>query len=236
MAEALALPFDAVTVAGADTARVPDSGPTVASRTCMVVGGILKRCAERMVGRLDGLSPGEYLDRHGPLVVSAEYESPPGTPWDDDTCRGDAYGAYGWGCHVVELTVDPDTYEVKIERIVAVADVGRAIHPRAVAGQIEGGTAQGVGWATIEQVATRAGAMSNASFTGYLIPTAVDTPAIESVIVERPYAHGPWGAKGVGELPIDGVAPAVTSALRRLGYDLRDLPATPERIAKCVSR
>lgn len=234
-ADALGWPLEAIEVATPDTGRVPDSGPTVASRTCMVVGGLLARCAAEMKARLGGMSAGEYLERHGPLVVTEQYRQPEGMSWDDATYRGDAYGTFGWGCDVVELAVDPDTCEVAPARITAAIDVGRAIHPQVVAGQIEGGTAQGLGWALLEQVTMRDGAMANASLTDYIIPTSIDTPPIDAVIVERPYPHGPFGAKGVGELPIDGVAPAVVNALRHAGIDLRDLPASPERISECAS-
>lgn len=236
VAEELGVPYEAVEVEMADTARVPDSGPTVASRTVMVVGGLLQRCARQLRERLAGSAPADYVARHGAQSATSAFEPPPGTPWDDATASGDAYPAFGWGCHVAELAVDPDSFEVTPRSIVAVCDVGRAIHPQMVAGQIEGGTAQGVGWALLEQVQTRDGAMSNASLTHYLIPTVADTPAIEAVVVERPCAFGPYGAKGIGELPIDGAPPAIANALRGLGYDVRDLPITPERLAACASR
>lgn len=230
VAETLGLPLDAVETAPVDTALVPDSGPTVASRTCMVVGRLLQRAAEDLRARLGGLSPAAYLRQRGPLVVASTYEPPPGSAWDEATYRGDAYGTYGWGCDVAEIEVDPDTWEVRPLKLTAVVEVGRAIHPRLVAGQVEGGTAQGVGYALLEQVVMRDGAMANPTLTDYLVPTTADTPAIESVILERPYRHGPFGAKGVGELPIDGPAPALVNALRYAGYDLRAIPATPERV------
>jgi CO/xanthine dehydrogenase Mo-binding subunit len=238
VADALGIPFDAVEVAPADTGLVPDSGPTVASRTCMVVGRILQRCAQEIRDRLDGLTPAEYIRGHGPLVVEKEYEGPGGVYWDDDSYKGDAYAAYAWACDVAEVEVDPDTLEVRPLRITAVQDIGKAIHPILVAGQIEGGTAQGVGYALIENVVMRDGAMANASLTNYTIPTTLDTPVIDVEIVERPCDYGPFGAKGVGELPIDGPAPALVNALRYLGYDVREIPIIPERLetVECASR
>ncbi len=230
VADTLALPYDAIEVNAADTAEVPDSGPTVASRTCMVVGRILQRCAEEMRERLGTLTPRAYLKKHGSLVVTKEYERPSGMSWDDSTYAGDAYGSYGWGCDIVELEVDRDTWEVRPIAFTTVHEIGKAIHPMFCVGQIEGGSAQGLGYALLEEVVMRDGRMANASLTNYIIPTTLDTPQMEIVILENPYAHGPFGAKGVGEMPIDGPAPAVINALRHAGYDLREIPATPERL------
>jgi len=238
VAEATALDPSAVEVAAADTAIVPDSGPTVASRTCMVVGNILRRCGETLRRRLGSLTPEQYLRRHGPLVVSEQYERPAGLEWDDVTYRGSAYGCYGYGCDVAEVEVDPDTGAVRVIALTAVIDVGRAINPGLVRGQIEGGSAQGVGYAVLEDVVMREGRMANAQLTNYAIPTTLDTPAMDVVLLEHPYAHGPYGAKGVGEIPINGPAPAIVNAIRTTGLDLRDIPATPERVleASCASR
>lgn len=135
-------------------------------------------------------------------------------------------------------SLDPDTYEARLTKFTAVVEIGKAIHPVLAAGQVEGGAAQGIGYALLEKAILRDGRMANASMTNYIIPTTIDTPPIESVILERPYRHGPFGAKGVGELPVDGAAPAIVNALRHAGVDLRRIPATPERImqALCASR
>jgi CO/xanthine dehydrogenase Mo-binding subunit len=232
VADALGIPYDRVEVCDADTARVPDSGPTVASRTCMVVGKILENCALDMKKRLGELSPRQYLERHGPLVITREYEKPRNLQWSDETYRGDAYGAYGWGCNVAEVERDPVTFEVRPVKVTAVCEIGRAIHPVLAAGQIEGGTAQGIGFAILEEVVMRDGRMANAQMTNYVVPTTLDTPPIEVAILENPYAYGPGGAKGVGEMPIDGPAPAIVNAIRHAGVDLREIPATPERMMR----
>jgi CO/xanthine dehydrogenase Mo-binding subunit len=109
-------------------------------------------------------------------------------------------------------------------------EIGKAIHPAMAAGQVEGGTAQAVGWALLEDVVMRDGRMANAQLTNYIIPTTVDTPPMETVLLERPYRHGPFGAKGVGEMPIDGPAAAVVNALRSIGHDVQSIPVTPERL------
>jgi CO/xanthine dehydrogenase Mo-binding subunit len=237
VADALGVPYEDVDVHTPDTREVPDSGPTVASRTCMVVGRILQRCADTMRRRLGGLSPREYLARHGPLTVTEEYERPANLHFDDETYQGDAYGCYGYACDVAEVEMDPDTWEIRPVRVTTVHEVGRAINPGLVRGQVEGGTVQGIGYALLEEVVMRDGRMANAQLTNYLIPTTLDTPPLDVVLLERPYPHGPHGAKGVGEMPMDGPAPAIVNAIRHLGIDIRAVPATPERImeASCGS-
>ncbi|HEV8356220.1 MAG TPA: xanthine dehydrogenase family protein molybdopterin-binding subunit [Gemmatimonadales bacterium] len=231
VADALGVPYEDVLVAQPDTARVPDSGPTVASRTCLVVGKLLEECAREMRERLGPLSPAEYHARHGGFTVERMYRPPDWIRWDDETYRGDAYATYAWGCDVAELEVDPDTFEVRPLRLTAVQEFGRAIHPALAEGQIEGGTVQGLGYALLERVVMRDGAMANAQLTNYTIPTTLDTPEIDVVILENPYPGGPFGAKGLGELPMDGPAPAVVNALRHRGFDVREIPATPELLA-----
>src|SRR5262249_37942246 len=161
VADALGVPYDAVEVSEADTSIVPDSGPTVASRTCMIVGKILENCAKEMKAKLGALTPAEYRRRHGPLVVTRQYERPRELAWDEDTYRGDAYGAYGWGCNVAEVEIDRVTGTVRPIQFTAVCDIGKAIHPTLAAGQIEGGTAQGIGHALLEEGVIRAGRMAN---------------------------------------------------------------------------
>ncbi|MEJ7758186.1 MAG: xanthine dehydrogenase family protein molybdopterin-binding subunit [Gemmatimonadaceae bacterium] len=232
--DALGIPYEDVEVAQPDTSKVADSGPTVASRTCMVVGKILEECAYEMKERLGGLSPAEYHTRNGSFTVERTYEPPDWIQWDDQAYTGDAYATYGWGCDVAELEVDPDTFEVRPLKLTAVQEFGRPIHPALARGQIEGGTAQGLGYALLERVVMRNGAMANGQLTNYTIPTTLDTPEIDVVMMENPYPGGPFGAKGLGELPMDGPAPAVVNALRHMGLDVREIPATPELIARCV--
>ena len=229
--DALGIPYENVEVAQPDTSRVADSGPTVASRTCMVVGKILEECALEMKQKLGGLTPAEYHALHGPFTVERMYQPPDWIQWNDDTYEGDAYATYGWGCDVAELEVDPDTFEVRPVRITAVQEFGRPIHPALARGQIEGGTVQGLGYALLERVVMKNGAMANAQLTNYTIPTTLDTPEIDVVMLTNPYPGGPFGAKGLGELPMDGPAPAVVNALRHLKFDVREIPATPELLA-----
>lgn len=231
--DALGIPYEDVSVAQPDTDHVADSGPTVASRTCLVVGKTLEECALEMKEKLGGLSPAEYHAQHGPFTVERMYEPPDWITWDEKLYRGDAYATFGWGCDVMELEVDPDTFEVKPLKLTAVQEFGRPIHPALARGQIEGGTAQGLGYALLERVVMRNGAMANSTLTNYTIPTTLDMPELDVVMMENPYPGGPFGAKGLGELPMDGPAPAVVNALRHMGLDVREIPATPELIALC---
>ncbi|MEP6619598.1 MAG: xanthine dehydrogenase family protein molybdopterin-binding subunit [bacterium] len=235
VADAMGIPYESVEVQQPDTQLVPDSGPTVASRTCMVVGRILQRCAEEMRATIGARSPAEYYAAHGPLDILKEHEPPAWIQWDEDSYRGDAYATYAWGCDVAEVEIDRDTYEVRPVRITAVQEIGKAIHPGLARGQIEGGTAQGLGFALLEHVVMRNGEMANATLTNYTIPTTLDTPEMDVIILENPYRDGPFGAKGLGELPVDGPAPAVINAIRHLAIDVREIPATPEMIfAACT--
>jgi CO/xanthine dehydrogenase Mo-binding subunit len=176
----------------------------------------------------------EFARRNGTFVVTKTYERPKDVVWDDATYVGDAYATYGWACDVAEVELDEVTYEVRPLKLTAIQDVGRAIHPILVAGQIEGGTAQGIGWALLEDVVMRDGAMANAQLTNYIIPTTLDTPRMDVEIMETPGSHGPHGAKGIGEMPMDGPAPAIVNAMRHMGLDARAVPATPERVMALV--
>src|SRR5262249_55773899 len=156
------VPYEAVEINDADTGVVPDSGPTVASRTCLIVGRLLERAAEQMRDRLNGQSPRQYLEAHGPLTITTQYERPPGMEWDDVRYRGDACESYGWACDVAEVIIDPVTSQALPVKFTSVHEIGRAIHPGLALGQIEGGSAQGIGYALLEEVVMRDGRMANA--------------------------------------------------------------------------
>jgi CO/xanthine dehydrogenase Mo-binding subunit len=243
--DALAIDPDDIEVAQPDTAVVPDSGPTVASRTCMVVGKLVESAATTLRTMLTGaaLLPeaysreelrqacAEYVDRHGALRASVRYQAPAGVRWDDDRYQGDAYGSYAWAVYVAEVTVDLVTCEVRVDDFVAVQEIGKVINPVLAIGQIEGGVAQAIGWALYEQVAWRDGRMENAQLTNYIIPTAMDVPPMRVFFAETPYAHGPAGAKGIGELPMDGPAPAILNAIAHAtGLEPTRVPLTPEAL------
>ncbi len=263
-ADALGVPIGAIEIAAADTSRMPDSGPTVASRTLMVVGGTIARAAQAVsrtlcafveeTYRVQGVTCAggvfeaagrevapfaevaqRWLGERGALRVVEQYVHPAGVEFDEVNYRGAAYPCYGWSATAVELSVDSDTAEVRLDRVVTACDVGKAVHPVLAAGQIEGGTVQALGYALLEEVIWKDGRIVNPRMQNYLIPTSVDVPPIETILLENPYPHGPFGAKGIGELPMDGPAPAVTAALlHATGVLVPELPATPERILRAL--
>ncbi len=243
VAAELGLPFDDVEIAPQDTALVPDSGPTVASRTAMVVGGMIVQAARRLRDEVEARTGRPFAESyrddaasHGPTRIDQPFEPYPGVGFDDATYTGDAYSAFGWAAAVAEVDVDLDTGEVTVRSVVAVDDVGRVIHPVLCAGQVEGGTLQAVGYATIEEIKLHDGRYLNDRLQTYLIPTALDAPRIDTILVEAPFKDVPHGAKGVGELPMDVGAPAVIAAIHdATGAWIADLPATPERIMAALA-
>lgn len=245
-AEALGVTLDQVDVARPDTAVVPNSGPTVASRTTQVVGKLVQDAC--LVLRRTLLESGHlaqggdlgaavraYLAQHGRLRVESRYQKPPFVQWDDENYRGDAYATFAWACYAADLRIDTVTWEASVADFVAVQEVGRVVNPVLAAGQIEGGVAQGIGWALSEEVVWDRGRMVNNQMTNYIIATSADLPRIRVGFAESPYAYGPGGAKGIGELPMDGPAPAILNAVQAaLGVVPRQIPLTPERLLELV--
>ncbi|HEX6918956.1 MAG TPA: xanthine dehydrogenase family protein molybdopterin-binding subunit [Actinomycetes bacterium] len=244
-ADALGVDLALVDVPPPSTTRTFDSGPTVASRTTLVVGRIVERAAAGLRDDLRDWADDRGLDPDDLAVVAAAraaagdppavtraFTLPDNVVWDQATLTGDAYPTYAWSAVAVDVAVDQDTSEVTVERCVHVVDVGRAVHPVAVAGQVAGGTVQGLGWALLEHVVEDAGRVVNDSLSTYAVPTSLDAPEVEAVIVEVPYADGPaGGAKGVGELPLDATAAAVANAVEdAIGVPVDELPLLPEVI------
>jgi CO/xanthine dehydrogenase Mo-binding subunit len=243
VADELGVPYEAVEIAPQDTAFVPDSGPTVASRTAMVVGGLLIKAARKLRERVESEEAalfaeafGAWAAAHGPVRIDERFEPYPGVGFNDETYQGDAYPAFGWAACTAEVDVDLDTGEVSVRSVVSADDVGKVIHPVLAEGQVEGGTLQAVGYATIEEMKLVDGRYLNDRLATYLIPTALDAPRITSILVEAPFAGAPHGAKGVGELPMDVPAAAVVAAIHdATGAWIHDLPATPERVLAAIA-
>jgi len=242
-AEALGVDESLIEVAQPDTKNVPNSGPTVASRTSMVVGKLVESAVLGLKQTLIGsglLSEGygskefqtacrKYIETLGALKAFSKYQAPPNVYWDDQKYQGDAYGTYAWAVYVAEVSVDLMTYEAHVGDFVAVQEVGRVINPVLAAGQIEGGVAQAIGFTLFENVVWKDGRMANGQMTNYIMPTAADIPPIRVYFEENPYAYGPGGAKGIGELPMDGAAPAILSAIENAtGVSFNQVPLMPE--------
>jgi CO/xanthine dehydrogenase Mo-binding subunit len=181
---------------------------------------------------------GDRLLSVGAVTSLLQYEPPAFIQWDDVAYKGDAYPCFGWMCDIVEVEVDLDTFEVTITDAFIAGDVGKAIHPVMCKGQLEGGTLQAFGWAVSEDIVWKNGLIMNPRFTNYIIPTALDAPRFHTTLVECPFELGPGGgAKGIGELPMDGGAPAVCAAVEHaLGVSIDHLPLLPERIFDAVRR
>jgi len=241
--EVLGIEYSDVTMAAPDTDMVPNSGPTVASRTSMVVGRLIERACQQLISRLReqaGLGATytreeflaackRYRAAHGELSSLCRYEAPPDIYWDDQKYHGEAYGAYAWAIYVAQVAVDTVTYSAEVENFWAVQEVGRVLHPVLAAGQIEGGIAQGIGYALYEKVVLDGGRMTNNQMTNYIMPTAEDAPPIHVYFEEVPFRYGGFGAKGLGELPHDGPAPAILNAIRdATGVSFNSIPLLPE--------
>jgi CO/xanthine dehydrogenase Mo-binding subunit len=244
-AEALGLRYEDVTVAQADTTEVPNSGPTVASRTAMIVGKLVQLAALGIRQTLfssgtlkESYSPEEfriacqnYVAAHGPFRSWSHYEEPKGVFWDDEKYRGEAYAAFAWAVYIAEVAVDMVTYSVSVEDFVALQEVGKVLHPVLAQGQIIGGIAQAIGFALYENVAWQNGRMQNGQMTNYIMPTSADLPPIRVYFEELGNVHGAFGAKGIGELPMDGPAPAIVNAVKdALGVNFNSIPLLPEDI------
>jgi CO/xanthine dehydrogenase Mo-binding subunit len=242
-ADRLGLRPHEVAIAQPDTSRVPDGGPTVASRSAMVVGKLVEDACDdlRVQLGIDETATGEDLRasivawvRGHPgerLVGRGRYAKPPHVEWDERRQRGAPYGAYSWATHVAEIEVDLRTYIARVVDFVAVQDVGTVINEVLARGQVQGGVVQGIGWALLEECRWSDGAMQNGRLADYAIPTSRDVPPIRVEFHGSPYPYGAQGAKGIGELPIDGPAPAVVNAIAAAtGTDPRSIPLTPERL------
>ncbi len=250
------LGVDRVVVQGADT-TVGSAGSTSASRQTYVTGGAVLAACERVRAQVLDLArrrlgPIDDLRLEGGKVVGAtagavatiadvlgdtvldetvEWRHRPTTPLDPETGQGDAHVQYAYSAHRAVVDVDVELGLVKVVALDTAQEVGRAVNPQAVLGQIHGGSAQGLGLAVMEELVVDGGVIRNASFTDYLLPTMLDMPPMRVDILENPDPHAPYGLRGVGEPPTISSGPAVASAIRRaVGRPLARLPIRPEHI------
>lgn len=224
VAKALDLPLTDVIIVNPDTDRVPNSGPTVASRSIMIVGRLLEKAARRLK---------EIWKDGEEQAVVEHYEHPQNLiPWDLNTFSGDPYPTYSWGVNIIEVELDTLTGEAHVTDGYGVYDVGTAIDDVVMQGQIEGGMLQGVGYASMEKMESVNGRIAQGSFTDYMIPTAMDTAKFTTCTMDNFYENGPFGAKGAGELTLLGSGPAYVQAIEQASGALySSIPITPEKIA-----
>ncbi|WP_318509235.1 xanthine dehydrogenase family protein molybdopterin-binding subunit [Bacillus sp. T3] len=219
VAQELDLPYEDIMYPYPDTKVVPDSGPTVASRTTMIVGKLLERAAKQLKSQWQSGVEQEVVEHY----VHREM-----IPWNEKTFTGDAYPAYSWGVNFVEVEVDSLTGNVKLEKVYGNYEVGKVIDERIMKGQIDGGLAQGLAYGYLEKMTTKEGKIQQKSISDYGPPTSMDVVTIESKVFDNPYADGPYGAKGAGELTLIGGALAIQSAIEdALQTSFTQIPITP---------
>lgn len=227
VAQVLDIDYNEIIYNNPDTDRVPDSGPTAASRSVMVVGKLLERAALRLKE--------EWKSGEEQLIVE-KYKHPDLIPWDEKKFHGDAYPSYSWGINVVEVEINTLTGLTDIKGIYSVFDVGNEIDKTIMEGQVQGGVIQGLGYGSCEKMECIDGVLKQHSMTDYIIPTANDVVNIKNVFIDNPCELGPFGAKGAGELTLVGTAPAYGDAVENaLGIKIDRIPVTPEYIMEAIT-
>lgn len=256
VADRLNIPIEMVRCSLPDTFDVPNPEPTVASRTTMIVGRILLMCCEELITKIRKeygedikieketvtlLRSGRRikfrdvalrLNRHERVYIEKQYDFPPDQVWDEENYKGTAYPVYSWGAMVVEVEINKYTFEVTPVNLWTVYEIGKAIDRRAAIGQLEGGSIQALGYGLLERCELKDGRFLQNRLQTYIIPTSEDLPEMKTEILEIPSSRRHLGAKGLGALPHNGVAPAIRNAvLNALGLEINEIPITPERIS-----
>ena len=228
VARTLSIPVSDVLYDRPDTDLVPDSGPSCASRSIMIVGYLLQEAARTLKAEWH---EGQVQE------VWRDYTHPAHLRWDQESLSGDAYPTWGWGINMIEVSVDPVTFEVSTENVWTIYDVGCAVDRLIVEGQAHGGMSQALGFAGLEKLEMREGEFLQGTMADYTIPTSLDFPRTHTELVDNPYPFGPFGAKGAGELVLDGGAPAFALAVQAaLGIEVNRIPLTPEAIMSLLSK
>ena len=223
VARELGIPHEQIILELPDTSRVPDSGPTVASRSIMVVGELLRRAAVRLKSEwIDGTEQ----------VIEQKYDHPEFMiPFNADTFKGDAYPTYSWAVNIIEVEIDTFTGYMTIPGVWGSFDVGTPIDENIVTGQMEGGLVQSIGWAIMENCSPWNGRIGNKLMCDYIVPTSLDIPNMNITLHVEQYPEGPFGAKGAGEMPHVGGAPALIEAIQNaLEVNIYKLPFMPEDV------
>jgi CO/xanthine dehydrogenase Mo-binding subunit len=230
VAEAVGAPVDKVTLMTSDTVNMGNPGSASASRMTFMAGNALKGAGEAALAK--------WKAGERPAIAEYTYLGPKTTPFNKETGYATPNFAYAYVAQAVEVEVDTETGFIKVLRVVSADDVGQAINPALVEGQIEGGVVQAQGYALLENFISKDGYVLTDQLSTYLIPTILDIPdAVDSVIIEVPDPIGPWGARGLGELPFLPLAPAIAAAVHQAtGVWFNDFPLTPERVLRGLGR
>jgi len=223
-ADALGVTFDKVQLVMADTATSQNSGSASASRMTFMAGNSIRGAAEAALKK--------WQDEERPAVAAYQYRPPKTTPYDPETGHSEPNFAYGYVAEAVDLEVDTETGHVHVLDAICVDDVGHALNPQQVEGQIEGAVVQAHGYVVLENFVHQNGYVQTPYLSTYLIPTVLDVPdRVKSVILEYPDPIGPWGARGMAEMPYLPYAPALIAAVKdAIGIEFQKFPLTPERV------
>jgi CO/xanthine dehydrogenase Mo-binding subunit len=225
-AEALQIPLEKIHLVVSDTLLTSDSGSASASRMTFMGGNSIKGAAEMALKK--------WKNEERPATATYQYRPPKTTPFDAETGKSEPNFAYGYVAEAAEVEVDIETGQVRLVKIICVDDVGHAVNPKLIEGQIEGAIVQAEGYTLLENLIEKNGQVLTPTFSTYLIPTVLDVPEkVESVILEYPDPIGPWGARGMAEMPYLPFAPTVIAAVHdATGVWFNDFPLTPERVLK----
>ena len=223
-AEACGVPLEKVELDMSDTATAGNSGSVSASRMTFMAGNSIRGAAE--------LALEKWKNEERPAIAKYQYIPPKTTPFDPETGKCEPNFSYGYVAEVVDVEVDTETGQLSIRNVICVDEVGKAINPELVRGQIEGAVVQAAGYGVLENFIQKNGKVLTSTLSTYLIPTVLDIPdSIESVIMETPDPRGPWGARGMGEMPYLPFVPALTAAVHAAtGVWFDEFPLTPERV------
>jgi CO/xanthine dehydrogenase Mo-binding subunit len=229
-AEVIGIPAAQVQVIGSDSATQGNAGSASASRMTFMAGNAIKGAAEAAMER--------WKSEERPAVAEFKYLAPPTTHMDKETGYSMPNFSYAYAAQVVDVEVDIETGHMRVLNVVSADDVGKAINPELVIGQIEGAVVQAHGYAVTEDFKMRDGKVVSDQLSTYLLPTILDIPTrVESVLVEVPDPNGPWGARGIGELPFLPFAPALAAAIHdATGVWIDEFPFTPERVLRALGK
>jgi CO/xanthine dehydrogenase Mo-binding subunit len=227
-AEAVGVPIEKVRLVSHDTAETNTSGSASASRLTFMAGNAIRGAAQQALEN--------WKNEERPAKATYQYRPPKTTMYDPLTGKAEPNFAYGYVAQAVEIEIDIETGHIRILRVVSANDVGRAVNPELVQGQIEGAVVQAQGYALMENLISVDGKIRNPFLSTYLIPTVLDIPSeVKSVILEYPDPIGPWGARGMAEMPFLPLAPAVAAAVHdATGIWLDAIPFTPDRVVAAL--